>query len=359
MNKFLLIATIITSVFSGYKILSSTTLTTLLALMVIFIYMDRLKFSKVQVVFMVGFLGYAILAFVSVGEYYVVQNLRYWFGSILFILLFKVIPPPKIDIYRYILRIGCYIYILEALLINTYISSENIHYLTSDLGHIFFGFYERPVGFTSNPGTTSVFLIVLSFLIEVIEKRRASISDMFLVITAVVLSVSTTAVLMLFIYFIFRFVAFSTGGFITATVKTLAASIIILFSLFSLLSFGDKIENNQKYSLEYVNKIVLLKYDTIKDKTDLSFFGSQVDSGVAQTSGDFGLFILIVVMGGIGFIIYFLMLSSFWNADYRFLLPLLLLLIGSLHYPSAFSPAGHVLMALIIYGEGKIKVKLG
>ncbi len=356
-SNFLMITAVLTSIFSGYKFIGTLMLTTSIILFALLIYINRLKLSIFQTIVVISFVGYVLILYLYVKEIYIFQNLRYWFGSLLFFLLFKIISPPNISVYKYIFKFGCYFFILEAFLINTLISSESLHNISSDLGKIFFGFYERPVGFTANPGTTSVFLIVINFLIEIFEGKKSSTNDLLLLIIAVILSISGTGIMILFTYFFFRYIAFAKGGYNQLTIKILLTFIFVFTTLFTILSFGDKISDNQKYSTKYVSEIIQNKYIKLQNDTEFTVLGVQVNEGQAQTSGDFGLQLLYNVNGTLGFIIYVCMLLSFWRADARFLMPLLLLLIGSLHYPSAFSGGGHVLMALIIYGHGQTKTQ--
>ena len=87
-----------------------------------------------------------------------ISNKRYWYGVIFYIYMFKSYSTSKFITFRFF-RFACFIFLLEALLINTIIESSLIHRETSELHHIFLGFYERPVGFAGNGGMTLVFLI--------------------------------------------------------------------------------------------------------------------------------------------------------------------------------------------------------
>lgn len=355
-SNFLMMVAVLTSIFSGYKFLGTMIPTTIIILITLLIYIKRLKLSIFQIIAVTSFVGYGLILYLYVNEIYIFQNLRYWFGSLLFFLLFKIITPPKINFYKHIFKFGCFSLIIEAILINTLISSESLHNVSSDLGIVVFGFYERPIGFTANPGTTSVFLIVINFLIEILEGKKTSTANILLLSTAVISSVSGTGIFVLFTYFFFRYIAFSRGVYIYSTLKNLSAFVFIFISLFTILSFGDKIESNQKFTTNYLIDIIQNKYMKLQNDVEFTILGVQVNEGQAQTSGDFGLLLLYNVNGVLGFIIYIFMLFTFWKADTRFLMPLLLLLIGSLHYPSAFSGAGHVLMALIICGHRRKNV---
>ena len=77
-------------------------------------------------------------------------------------------------------------------------------------------------------------------------------------------------------------------------------------------------------------------------------FGNQIFSNVPATSGDFGWFIFFYTMGLFGFVIYFILLFSFYQGGRQLIPVLLLLLIGSTHYPSAFAPAGQIILAMIL-----------
>ena len=113
------------------------------------------------------------------------------------------------------------------------------------------------------------------------------------------------------------------------------------------------IGNIQAFSIEYVQKIYNLNINQLLSfsfKNSISFmFGDQIyEKFLPHTAGDFGWFIFFYTMGLFGVVIYFILIFSFYQGGRQLIPVLLLLLIGSSHYPSAFVPAGQIILAMIL-----------
>jgi hypothetical protein len=74
----------------------------------------------------------------------------------------------------------------------------------------------------------------------------------------------------------------------------------------------------QKYSAEYLVRIVDQKLSDIKQIADPLMFGDQLNVDTAATSGDFGLMILFNNMGFVGFLLYFVIIILFNKFDYKY-----------------------------------------
>ena len=339
--------TVILTIFTGYKIHGNSLVGISLALIIVSLLAQNIRLNYREIVATILLAGYATVVVLSSDEkYHILQNIRYWYGIIFYIYLFKSYSSSKIITFRFF-RFACTIYLLEAVLINTIIDSSLIHQVTSEVGHIFLGFYERPVGFTANPGTTSVFLISYLYYVEIYRNVRASTFDLLLLSCTVLLSFSTTAIVVYVFYMFLKYITFKGLGLFRRIWSILVIVILILVPI-TYIFINTNEKQLQKYSAEYLIRIVDNKFDQIIQIDDPTMFGDQLNATTPNTSGDFGAMILFNVMGYSGFCLYILIIILFFNKNYKYLPVLFLIHFGSLHYPSAFSPAGQLLTAMIL-----------
>jgi hypothetical protein len=338
--------TVISTIFTGYKILGSSLVGISLALLMVSLLANNIRLNYRELAATILLVGYTVVVVFSADEkYHILQNIRYWYGSIFYIYLFKSYSSSKFISFRFF-RFACTIYLLEALLINTIIDSSLIHQETSDLHHVFLNFYERPVGFTANPGTTLVFLISYLYFVEIYHNVRASMFDLFLLTCSVLLSFSTTAIVVYVVYMFLKFITIQGLRLFHRIWLVLVFVILILMPLTYIFINTDE-QQLQKYSAEYLVRIVEQKINVIYQIDDPLMFGEQLNVEIPATSGDFGLMVLFQHMGLVGLLVYIILLL-FNKFDYKYLPVLFLIHFGSLHYPSAFSPAGQLLTAMIL-----------
>jgi hypothetical protein len=341
--------TFISTIFSGYKILGTSLVGIGLAVLIVLLLAKNIKLNYRDFVTTILLMIYVIVVVSSSDEkYHIFQNIRYWYGVMFYIYLFKSYSSSLFITFRFF-RFACAVYLLEAILINTIIDSSLIHYVTSDLHSIFLGFYERPVGFTENPGTTLVFLICYLYYVEIYRRVRACNFDMLLITFTVFISFSTTAIVVYIAYVFLKYITFTGLSVDRRIFLVFVFSGLILMPL-TFIFLNTNEQQLQKYSAEYIVKIVALKLSAFNQDNDYLMFGKQLTMTTPATSGDFGLMILFRVMGFAGFVLYFIILKLFYNMrEYKIFLPVLFLIhFGSLHYPSAFSPAGQLLTAMIL-----------
>jgi hypothetical protein len=339
--------TVILTIFTGYKIHGSSLVGISLALIIVSLLAQNIRLNYRDLAATILLAGYAVVVVFSNDEkYHIFQNIRYWYGVIFYIYLFKSYSSSKFITFRFF-RFACTIFLLEALLINTIIESSLIHRETSDLHHVFLGLYERPVGFTANPGTTLVFLISYLYYVEIYRNVRASTFDLFLLTCSVLLSFSTTAIVVYVVYMLLKHITYKGLGLFRRIWLILVFVILILVPL-TYIFINTNEQQLQKYSAGYLVRIVDQKLSDIKQIDSPEMFGEQLNVTTAVTSGDFGLMILFQQMGISGFLLYILIIILFNKFDYKYLPVLFLIHFGSLHYPSAFSPAGQLLTAMIL-----------
>jgi hypothetical protein len=335
------------TIFSGYRFLGTSLVGIGLALFIVLLSIHNLRLNFREIATTILFAGYAIVVVVSSDEkFHIYQNLRYWYGVIFYIYMCKSYSTSKFITFRFF-RFACFIFLLEALLINTIIESSLIHRESGELGHIFFGFYERPVGFAGNGGMTLVFLISYLYFVEIYRGIIASFFDLLLITCTVLLSVSTTAILVYVVYMLLKYATFNGIRFFSKIRSTILFVLLIIVPLTVIFTNTTELEL-QKYSYEYVSRLVVAKIKIVMTIDNYSFFGEQIYLDIPKTSSDFGLMVLIITTGVVGFCLYFLILFVFNNFEYKYLPVLFLIHFGSLHYPSAFSPAGHLLTAMIL-----------
>lgn len=316
------------------------------ALLVIILSLARIRMSATQVLSITAFLIYFSFVFVLADDKFVVlQNIRYWFGVLLYILFFIARPDTRLISFGFI-RFLCALILMESLFINTVSGgSELLHPGTNEINVIFMNWYERPLSFAGNPGTSGIALLVLFFMIEKLLNVKAAKLDLLLLFSAIVALVSSTALAGFVLLLILRI--FDAQKMHRALIF---ASFPILFIFYIL--FTTDANYIQKFSIDYfiaVFDLKLLQIDGVSQSDVLNqLFGNQLVDDVAKTSSDFGWLLFFTTMGWLGICVYFFLIASFYRGGKALLPVLLLMLIGTIHYPSAMSPAGQLIMAMLL-----------
>lgn len=339
--------TIILTIFSSYVIINYSTIGIGFAILSILLCINKLHFRPREIYALIVFSSYCIFVFAeSTSTYHIFQNLRYWYGVIIYILFFITINNTKF-ISIIFFRIMCISVLFESLLINLLIDSSILHGNSTEIHKLQAdGLYERPIGFTGNPGTSAVFLIVLLYFIEIYYRKKPSLLDLLLLILTIIATVSTTGLLILCLYIFIRHVK----------VNLLSKQLWIDWSLIFILFFAPifymmlniNVKYIQKFSIEYVLDVLKVKIATVSSTDNITYLGRQVIIDYPITSGDFGFYNFTDNMGIAGIIVFFIVIYSFNRPGIKILPILLLYIIGSMHYPSMFQPAGQVLTAMIL-----------
>lgn len=292
----------------------------------------NIKFRRVEL--------YILFAVITLFLYKIYANessnylyqFRYYWGFILYYLIFK--NDIKINIKKLLLTLAI-ITIIEAIFINTFISATILPNYPNSEGESFGHFsgtgdYQKPYSFGGNPSVTGICLLTMlaitnnGFIVTLIST------------IAILATYSTTAYLALIFYSTIQY--------------NIKYALLLLIGLF----FTAMSSISNRISIEYIHKIIENKFMNIFvffDSENL-FLGSNkyIDYG-----GDFSLLSFCNSYGLIGFLIFLSLIII--NTNKRNLYPLLILFIGTLHYGVIFSLPGQILFSYVLNMK-KIKLNL-
>lgn len=333
------------TMFAGYSFVGSSLIGMFFALMVIMLSIDKIRLNTTQVISIASVSLYVVLVlFLANDKTIVLQNIRFWFGVLLYILYFIVRPDTRLISFAFVRFLSITI-LIESLLINTIVSSRLLHSESNEIGVLFLGWYERPLAFAGNPGTSGIALLVLFFMIERLLKVKATKFDFFLLFAAIVALVSGTAIAGFVLLLVFRIL-----GADKIRIALMSMSIPLVLIIYVL--FTTDVAQVQKFSIDYFVDIFYFKMMQIHSliSTDMmsQLFGSQLIDAMPTTSGDFGWLLFVTTLGWVGLGLYLLLIFSFYQGGKKLLPVLLLMIIGTIHYPSAMTPAGQLIMAMVL-----------
>jgi hypothetical protein len=331
--------------FAGYSFVGSSLIGMFFALMVFVLSIDRIRLNTTQVISIASLALYVVLVlYLANDKSIVLQNIRFWFGVLLYILFFIVRPDTRLVSFAFVRFLSITI-LIESLLINTIVSSRYLHSESNEIGVIFLGWYERPLAFAGNPGTSGIALLVLFFLVERLLKIKATKFDFFLLFAAVVALVSGTAIAGFVLLLVFRILG-------SEKIRYALMSMSIPLMLIIYVLFTTDVEQVQKFSIDYFVDIFYFKMMQIQSliSTDMlsQLFGSQLIDAMPTTSGDFGWLLFVTTLGWVGLGLYLQLIFSFYQGGKKLMPVLLLMIIGTVHYPSAMTPAGQLIMAMVL-----------
>lgn len=351
---FLVAACIYTAFFSAY--LGSSLYSYGFGFILLLLRLHKLRLTHMQflsVVLLITYMLFVLINAISMGV--ILQNIRFWYGFVVFMLFFKVCDDSRIATPRFFYLV-CVTVILEAILVNTIIDPQ-VLYGKGAIGTLF-GFYQRPISFAFNASMSSGALVVLYSLVDVLNPGKLRLRDFGLLLGCVILISAATGFLLVLVMLLLRALRtrLLTWQWLVTWVVTLA---IIAGAYF--VSTSIKIEDFQKGSFEYLQMLYLSKTGDVSisstmEKPWLDFLlGSQIHSDVPVTSGDFGWLKFFLTCGVVGVFIFALLLYAFYQSGVILLPILFLLLIGVVHYPVAMSQAGQLLLAFILVGTSSNK----
>jgi hypothetical protein len=333
------------TMFAGFSFVGSSLIGMFFAYLVIIFSIEKIRLDALQVLSIVVVFSYiTFVLFLANDQAIVLQNIRYWFGVLLYIFFLIARPDARLVSFAFVRFLSATI-LIESLLINTVVSSTLLHSESNEIGVLFMDWYERPLSFAGNPGTSGIALLVLFFMVEKLLKIKAKKLDLLLLYAAVLALVSGTAIAGLILLIVFRALNMRKMRYV------LLSAFIPLFLIVYIL-FNTDVEQIQKFSIVYFIEIFDFKILQIVSLVQMDMlsrlFGSQLIDSVATTSGDFGWLLFFSSMGWIGVVAYLFLIISFYRGGKSLLPVLLLMLIGSVHYPSAMSPAGQLIMAMVL-----------
>lgn len=357
LEDFLIAACIYTTFFAAY--FRTSFIGYGFALVLIMFRLHRLRLTPLQVFSIALFIAYLAITLInsqSVGV--ILQNMRFWYGFVIYVLFFKVCNDSRVATPHFYYFV-CATIILEAVLINTVINPELFYGFCNptaskiDVVQFFSVSYVRPWSFTGNSTMSVGALIVLYAIVERLNPGKLHFRDLCLLLGCVIVIMSATGFLLFLLMLLIRtlYAKFSSFRRLLTWGTTLAAIIGAYF-----VSTMIKAEDFQKGSFEYISQLFYLKTNGLFLLTTMEIpliaylLGLQISSASSNTSGDFGWLLFISTCGITGVAIFALLVYSFFLPGRNMLLILFLLLIGVVHYPIAMSQAGQLLLAFILVG---------
>ena len=225
--------------------------------------------------------------------------------------------------------------VIDSILINTFVSPYLIHKESLVHLHKYFGFYQRSPAFGGSASVTSVCLIVFASILEI--KKKLKFYDLAILLATILLLINTTGLIIFIIYLMLKSFFFKNSLF------TLAVASLMLISLFLMFYFFD-IKVVEKFSYEYIKivfdlKIIGIKYLLGSINYLNLYFGNDIYLGFTD---DF-FSNMIASIGILGFLIFIIIVIYHINFNNLYVFPLILILIGSLHYQTIFTPSGIIL----------------
>tara|TARA_B110000008_G_scaffold275762_1_gene313837 strand:+ start:3969 stop:5024 length:1056 start_codon:yes stop_codon:yes gene_type:complete len=278
--------------------------------------------------------------------------LVFYFGGYLFYIYFKE-NNVEID-FESVLLVLSILTIIEALAINTIIlpsdlpnwplsAEDTILYGHTSRGGIHFGdfYYIRPIGFGGNSSITASLLLSI-MIFNQNNQNNESLIKRLTSIFAILVLYSGVGYIFLCVYF-------------AVLLKNFYVPILILASI---LLFGT-FANIQKLDYEYFQFIIGdIFYNTLWILQSINiqeFFFGQLIPFESPIGGDFYWLYFFQWFGILGVIFYFLIIMS--NSNRVNFLPIMLLVISSLHYHTIFSVPGQMIFGYLLAGANIDKIK--
>ena len=164
---------------------------------------------------------------------------------------------------------------------------------------------------------------------------------MAILLATILLLINTTGLIIFIIYLMLK-AFFQKFSFYTCSRK-----FNVNFSFFNVLFFDIKVV--EKFSYEYIKivfdlKIIGIKYLLGSINYLNLYFGNDIYLGFTD---DF-FSNMIASIGILGFLIFIIIVIYHINFNNLYVFPLILILIGSLHYQTIFTPSGIILFAYIL-----------
>lgn len=262
-----------------------------------------------------------------------------------------------------LLLVICIFVLLEALLINTIIKPQWLPgYPKEDMGVLKFetkimGFYQRPYSIGNNSTITGSLVMILVFYLyssanKIINVRSKKI--FYLAIFTVIAIGSGTAYMLLLAFFVFK-----VGPFKNLKRALISSTLILAFYyLLFVVDIGSN-KGLEKISAYYLTFLVDFKLEQINIAyQDLATLSDQLLIGKKFESAsqliiwsDFAWCDLFYCTGYVGFI-FTLIIFIFKTNRYNYI-PIVICMIGSLHYAAAYSLPGQLLLGYFMSSKFK------
>jgi len=302
--------------------------------------LKSIKISKVSFYFVPLLLLIIVICFRNASSTYLaLQSFRYYYGWLIFVLIFLNISEkfPVQNIFKLII----FLTIAEAVLVNTVIEIEwlfnnNID-ISNDIGggYItkYFGFYQRPFGVCGNSSLTSSLIVIL---ISLNKNKIMSIWNLFGLFSILLLMSGTGFVLYISLIFL-------SMGFLSLLLIPGAILMYITFispwvetwnwklSVDGLFALADHKLNNFRE--------VLVTDNIIWGKPMQHSLGFMADIGWTGFFSSFGCILTIIILIA-------LLFTYIKAKQYR--KTIVLMFLSGFHYSLLFNFYGHIILGYII-----------
>ena len=269
----------------------------------------------------------------------IVIDFRFWWGWLLFYLILKDRYISAHFISNALVALS-FIVLLETILINTIIDPWMLPNFPENDGGV--GeynavlTYQRPYAFGASATVGSCLIVALMALSRVRGWR------LWLAVFVVFIFVSGTGILALMLLILIRYKVL--------VLKSLIPVFLTIFSCYYLLPelFNNAVfELSRKVGFEYINILFWIKLNQLyQGFADLNNFELFFGVRAGGRGGDFGGLLFILSNGVLGALLLFMITFSRMNKVNT--VPLILLLVTSLHYPVIFFVPGQMVFGLLL-----------
>ena len=294
----------------------------------------KVKFGLFDSLFILFIITVLLVNLLSSDVVLSVMAFRFYFGFLCFYIYFKSGETLPI---KNILLLLIFLVPFEAILINTFISPYDMPNFPSAeaRGHFNIGGYQRPYSFGGNSSvSSSVFVILLSMISISKVRKYAAIGTVFIFssgsgLMSLVLLILLKKIRQLVIYAIF-------------------ISIFIVMFHSIIIDFVDSL--GLKVNSKYIYYLIEFKFGQFKESFDgfstVNYLFGNIDSLKNGYGGDFGW---LHFVKGYGFFTWFLLLSFILSkATQETVIPLLIGLFATMHYPVIFFLPGQIILGYLM-----------
>lgn len=273
-------------------------------------------------IFGICFALYVSLLLGTNGLFNGLYIVRYYWGFLLFYLIFR--SGIQIDVEKLLLFLSI-LTVIEAVLINTVISVEMLpNYPPSGSMNHEIGAYHRPYGFGGSASASSLILAALLAVSKLGWKGKS------LSVVAISACMSGSGFIGLFIYLL-------------ATISLRWYLLLVPLILGVMFSGGV-----YHISSDYISFLIDFKLSQLSDQLSLGhlLIGQPLDGSVEGPGGDFATLGFLLLNGLVGMSIFLIVLVV--NINPKNWLPILIMLVGSFHYGAIFYLPGQFIFGYLL-----------
>ena len=299
----------------------------------------KVKFGLFDALFLLYIITILFCNFLLVGAFLSLSTFRFYFGFYVFYIFFKsgVDLPIKKIIYFLLLFIP-----LEALLINSVISPHIMPNFPAPeaFSHFSSGGYQRPYSFGGNASVSSSILVIMLSVLSVSRAVKLG------VVGCIMLFSSGSGYLSLIFMYLLKY-----------------AKYVVIFSLFlifllinyriSIINYVDSfgIKLNSRYIIFLIDFKINQTLSMFDDFSLLDILFGKLKVLGDGYGGDFGWLYFVL---GYGIISFFTLITFVLSkATKSTLIPLLIALLATFHYPVIFFLPGQIVLGYLMAGKYK------